>query len=294
MWIQSQIKRIDVLFSNGLAYGIMKVLGRFSLLRNIVRKMRNKKAMTSLVDNGWAVHDSDELINELVRDGYSLRLSIDADKIKKLIEYAENNDACAYMDPSLKFSIKNKEEFEKKLGKEILIAHYPNLNSTDLFNSIEDSKVLSSIAERYCGEGAFCIASQMWWTFPAKVEEDLRKKFAHFYHRDLDGYNFMKFFIYLTDVEPGDGGHFFVSGSHRPSLRDSVSEGFRIDRIDDSVIHKRYDMRNIVEMVGPAGTVIVEDTFGLHKGQTPSRNARLMACFVFGTKNYNNVQRFLV
>ena len=66
----------------------------------------------------------------------------------------------------------------------------------------------------------------------------------------------------------GDGGHFFISGSHKPSLADIANEKFRIGRIHDEVVKSRYD-ESRHEFIGEAGTVIVEDTFGLHKGQTP-------------------------
>ena len=95
-------------------------------------------------------------------------------------------------------------------------------------------------------------------------------------------------------MESGDGGHYFVSGSHKPSLRERLSEKFRINRLSDYVVSKRYRENDIKEMTGAAGTVIVEDTFGLHKGQTPSKKPRLLACFVFGMKNYNDVQRYIV
>ena len=95
-------------------------------------------------------------------------------------------------------------------------------------------------------------------------------------------------------MEKGDGGHFFVEGSHTPSVRETIKERFKIGRIADNIIQDRYEQDKIKEMVGNAGTVIVEDTFGLHKGQTPSKKPRLLACFVFGTKNYNDVQRYIV
>ena len=90
------------------------------------------------------------------------------------IEYAEINQAHAYMDPSLSFYVNDKTSFEKTIGKDILIAHYPNLNQSDIFASIESNQVLTGIAEKYCGVGATCIASQMWWTYPVDVSDAVR------------------------------------------------------------------------------------------------------------------------
>ena len=103
----------------------------------------------------------------------------------------------------------------------------------------------------------------------------------------------MKFFIYLTDVGVNDGAHFFVRGSHRPYIIHSLREKFRISRVDDAKIKEWYGDKNIIEMTGKAGSVIAEDTFGFHKGQSPTNNARLLACFVFANQAYC-VQRFTV
>lgn len=282
------------LFADGRSYGLMKIFGRFMLFRNIYRSLSRKNLMIESVHDGWCVVDEDALKTELMRKGYSLQVSVDETVISRLLDYASKHEVHAYMDRKLNFRIENKLKLENEMQDEILIAHYPNLHKSELFRTIEENEVLNSIAKFYCGENAKCIASQMWWTFPANVDDDIRDRFAHFYHRDLDGFNFMKFFIYLTDVEPGDGGHFFVEGSHRPTLRERLMERFRINRISDEIVEERFGKDKTVEMVGKAGTVIVEDTFGLHKGQTPSKNPRLLACFVFGTNNYNNVQRYIV
>ena len=287
-------RKIRVLFGNGFDYGMMKLFGRFFALRRVARALTPKKSISQIEDGGWSVESAEKTVSDLKFHGYSLGVNVETEILEKLLQYAKTNDVHGYMDPSLSFKPSDKKRFEKSFGKELLIAHYPNLHKSDLFKTIENNEVLKGIAESYCGVGAKCIASQMWWTYPAKVDDTLRSKFAHFYHRDLDGFNFIKFFVYLTDVESGDGGHFFVSGSHRPSLQERISEKFKINRLSDYMVASRYRESDIKEMTGAAGTVIVEDTFGLHKGQTPSKNPRLLACFVFGMKNYHDVQRYIV
>lgn len=287
-------RKIRALFSDGLSYGLMKILGRFMVVRKFARNFNRKNSQLVNRHDGWFISDMDMLKKELKQKGFSLNISVENSVINNLKEYANKHQVHGHMNSAWNFYIEDKDQFEKELNEEILIAHYPNLHESTLFRSIETNRVLQSIASFYCGANAKCIASQMWWTFPANVSEELRNRFAHFFHRDLDGYNFIKFFIYLTDVKSGDGGHFFIEGSHNPTIKDRLSEKFRINRISDEIIVKRYGKNKVIEMIGEAGTVIVEDTFGLHKGQTPSREPRLLACFVFGTKDYKNIQRYIV
>ena len=224
---------------------------------------------------------------------FSKNIFCKQESVEKLKKVAFEKPVYAYNDKKLKFKITEKSEFENKISKQILIAHYANLDEVEIFKKFENDVILSTIAKLYLGENARCIASQMWWTFKADVSEEVKSKAAHFYHRDLDAYQFMKFFVYLTDVNANDGAHFFVQESHRPSVIHSLREKFRISRVSDLQIEEWYGEENIIEMTGKAGSVIAEDTFGFHKGQSPTNNPRLLACFVFANQDYG-VQRFKV
>lgn len=287
------IRKICVLFSNGLAYALMKIFGRFMIVRIIARGCIRKEKKVICGDDVFQIKNPDKLLVDLKKFGFSRELEVSQAVIDELVQFAHNNPVHAYMDKNLAFSIKFKDDYQKQLGEDILVAFYPNLHEVKIFEDICNNPVLLNIARRYCGVSAECIASQMWWTFPADVNDEVRNKYAHFFHRDLDGYNFIKLFIYLTDVLQGDGGHFFVAGSHKLGFIGSLKERFRISRIADEIVYQRFGSASVIEMTGAPGTVIVEDTFGLHKGQTPTKNPRLIASFVFGTRNYNNIQKYI-
>lgn len=110
----------------------------------------------------------------------------------------------------------------------------------------------------------------MWWTAPAD-EVDLSAA-AQLFHADRDRLSFVKFFVYLTDVGPDDGPHVYVRGSHhdRPAR-------LRADRrFSDDEVLEHYAPDDLVSVEGPAGTVFVADTLGLHKGTTPTSGVRLV------------------
>ena len=95
---------------------------------------------------------------------------------------------------------------------------------------------------------------------------------AQLFHFDMDRLKFIKFFIYLTDVDEEHGPHVYVARSHvrKPSLvrRDG--------RIVDEEILSAYGADAIVEITGPQGTILAVDTRGFHKGRAPEAGDRLM------------------
>ena len=296
--MQINFSKLSYLFENGWRYATMKIFARLPLIKlnlaALVRLISMQKA-EDIRESSFFRADStlDNITQELKINGFSVNISCKEKTLADLNEAAQLNKLYAYQKKELAFDIGNKADFERNINQDILIAHYANLNNIEVFKEIEKDPILMGIAKRYLGKNAKCIASQMWWTFKADVSNDVKSKAAHFYHRDLDAFQFMKFFIYLTDVDADDGAHFFVKGSHRPNLTHSFREKFRISRVGDGKIREWYGETNIIEMTGKAGSVIAEDTFGFHKGQSPTNNARLLACFVFANQDYG-VQRFTV
>ncbi|MGP9596345.1 MULTISPECIES: phytanoyl-CoA dioxygenase family protein [unclassified Psychrobacter] len=96
---------------------------------------------------------------------------------------------------------------------------------------------------------------------------------AQLYHHDMHRLQFVKLFIYLTDVDMESGPHTLIPGTHRNRPSEMWSDG----RHTDGAVIKSGLMDNEVNIVGPAGTVFLVDTSALHKGANPISNHRLMA-----------------
>lgn len=106
---------------------------------------------------------------------------------------------------------------------------------------------------------------KVWKSYPGF---DTAKDSENF-HRDVDSFQFLKLFIYLTDVDEGAGPHVYVKNSHK-------SEHFlRISRFTDEEIYKQYG-DNVLKITGAEGSSIIENTFGIHKGQVAEKKGRLM------------------
>ena len=82
----------------------------------------------------------------------------------------------------------------------------------------------------------------------------------------------------MSDVSLAAGPHSFISKTNkRKKFKHIVAE-----RIDDKEINKFYNTEDIKIFDGKKGKIIIEDTFGLHKGTPPSKESRIVLILIFG------------
>ncbi|MBL6449861.1 hypothetical protein JMN32_26350 [Fulvivirga sp. 29W222] len=105
-----------------------------------------------------------------------------------------------------------------------------------------------------------------WWSFAGRKSAQEAQNF----HRDNDDIKFCKFFIYLTDVTEESGPHIYVEKS-------SGSQNLRkIKRLSDEEVKASFNQDLIQTLIFPKGHAFLEDTYGIHKGQLPRSENRLL------------------
>ena len=127
-----------------------------------------------------------------------------------------------------------------------------------------------AIAQEYLGFHPVQDLISMWWSAPGDQAHQSRA--AQLYHFDMDRLKFMKFFVYLTDVDETNGPHCYVRGSH---VRKPASL-LRDERISDEEIARHYDPKDLLELTGETGTILAVDTRGFHKGKPLLSKDRLI------------------
>jgi len=132
--------------------------------------------------------------------------------------------------------------------------------------AIANHPLLLDTAARYLGCKPTISNLSIWWSLPA----DGTAQEAENYHRDVDEWRFVKFFLYLSDCDESAGPHCFVRGSHRSG------RFLRIRRISDAEVGRVFAPEDQLRLTGAAGDAFLEDTFGLHKGQPPTGRRRLL------------------
>ena len=150
-----------------------------------------------------------------------------------------------------------------------------------LTDMIEDETVqeliadesLFAVSQAYLKSKPILDIISMWWSTTQKEPD---AKAAQFFHFDMDRIKWLKFFFYVTDVEKENGPHKFVEGSHRSRCipQELLKQGYA--RLSDAEVEKHFDASKLIEFTGPVGTIIAEDTRGLHKGQVLLKGHRLV------------------
>ncbi len=206
---------------------------------------------------------------DLDRDGYHIfpeRLT--SEQCDRLMAFARAQPVVGYLgDNVLPF-----DDFEQGRGQ------------CATFDLQEKISLRSADVQRLCVDPGFLRVSQaylrcepvldliaLWWSIPLGEKESSVS--GQLYHFDLDRPHFLKFFVYLNDVDDENGPHHFVRGSHR-----NVQKGALADRrFQDAEIAKCYDLaRDEVIFRAPRGTIFAEDTRGLHKGARVRSGERLV------------------
>jgi ectoine hydroxylase-related dioxygenase (phytanoyl-CoA dioxygenase family) len=154
-----------------------------------------------------------------------------------------------------------------------------DFSTQDLLNNEDVQRVLAdlsfaSIAQEYLKAIPIVDVVSMWWHTNFSDKPDGES--AQFFHFDMDRPKWLKFFIYLTDVTTENGPHFYVAGSHKTNgiPAELLNKGYA--RLKDEEINAYYSASDIIEFVAPRGTILAEDTRGLHKGKHVISGDRLM------------------
>ncbi len=131
------------------------------------------------------------------------------------------------------------------------------------------------IAQEYLGCKPLNNSIIMWWS--SLYGKSASSRAAQLYHFDMDHPKFIKFFIYLTDVDTNSGPHCYVRGTHKNKPKSLAKD----KRYSDSEIQQHYEPSEIIEIDGSRGTVVAVDTSGIHKGKLPIDRDRLIVQIEF-------------
>jgi hypothetical protein len=150
-----------------------------------------------------------------------------------------------------------------------------DLASEPLIQQIAGDPGLLNLAQSYLGCQPVLSVLAMWWSRAAEATDRERIENAQQFHFDIDRVKWLKFFVYLTDVQSSTGPHVFVAGSHRRGAQPRQFLTGANSRRDDASVEERFGDR-VVELTGPKGTVFAADTRALHKGKFPLVGERLV------------------
>ena len=170
------------------------------------------------------------------------------------------------------------------------LKNYKDLINIEIVQHIITSEYLLKIAEDYLNCSPILHNVLFWASYPGNIESTQQ------YHQDYDDIKFLKVFIYLNNVDENNGPHSYVKKSLNNIDLIKNNSGKLSERYDDDNV-KKYFSKNIINITGNCGTIIFEDTHGLHKGSNVKKGKRFVLQLVYGVSTYyhlknNNYEKY--
>ena len=141
-------------------------------------------------------------------------------------------------------------------------------------------------ANAYRGSPTKLVDLDTWYTvpFPAANERVASQR----WHRDPEDQHVVKVFVYFTDVDEDAGPFQYIRGSAEGGRYGELWSWSRAmsSRLpwarrrlypSENRVEKRIPTSDIATVVGPAGTVVICDTSGLHRGGYAKRRPRVLS-----------------
>jgi len=162
-----------------------------------------------------------------------------------------------------------------------------DLVSHEIVQKLISDESIFDFAQRYLGAAPILDLVAMWWhtTFSDLAD----KQAAQWFHFDMERVKWIKFFFYITDVDENSGPHTFVPKTHSKFGIPSRLRRRGYVRLADSEVEEYFPVTEWKEFVGKRGTLIVEDTRGLHKGKHCKSGDRLLFQLEFTTSKFGAI-----
>jgi len=161
------------------------------------------------------------------------------------------------------------------------------LASADLQRLLCDPYLLE-IARRYLGVFPVVTKPDMWWDTDC-LPTGLRPRP---FHVDSGCLRWLKVGVNLTDTTEETPHFVYVKGSHNPNkaTRPLTKRLASRMNLSDTEVREICPER-VMHLTGPAGSIILADTRGIHKGEIALRGHRLVLYFGLEGSAFNNVDK---
>ena len=146
------------------------------------------------------------------------------------------------------------------------------LKQEDPFIRLALDPRMLSLVNSYMGMHTYFRAVSLWWD---RLTEDPASE-TQLWHQDHDDVMNVKVFIYFNDVDPKGGPFCYLPRTHPPGNRRLLSPEQCGGRTTDEQMSRVAEPSDWLICTGAAGTVVVCDTCGYHKGLKPVQKDRLM------------------
>jgi hypothetical protein len=211
----------------------------------------------------------DSIARDIERNGYHVfEAKLDQGTCQRIVDFAGNATATIIPGPAGGPS-ESVYDPASPLGPRYDLAERRMFELPEL-QELATDETLMAVAQAYLRCRPVNDLVAMWWS--AAYGNAPSSEAAQLFHFDMDRLKFIKFFVYLTDVDEDHGPHVYVKSSHVRKPKAVRRDG----RISDEEILRQYGDNAIIEITGEQGTVLAVDTRGFHKGKALETGDRLL------------------
>jgi hypothetical protein len=251
---------------------VPKFLARF---RSFIINNKTKKNV-SLLNNSELIFFKEikSSVKKLSHEGYYIfEEKLSQNVVEKIKHNLENLHARSRNDSSINIKVRD----DSSLNGIYEYAEKDLMYYNEELLKLSITSTFHNIANLYFKSVPLFDFLTCWWSFPdKKINEDFN---AQLFHSDRPRLSFLKFFIYLTNVNLLNGPHVVIPKSHR--IRPLK---LRFDRrFNDEEVRKSFKEEEEKIIIGDAGTIIAVDTQCLHKGKSLIQGSRLIAQFQYSS-----------
>lgn len=160
----------------------------------------------------------------------------------------------------------------------VALAEFSNstLMGCEAIEKLVQDPLLLQIARDYLHYWPTKIERYMSWTLASKLPEEEQKRLNEpiVYHYDLvPGYNTVRIYFYITDIDASSGPHVMIKGSHENK---PLSWMLAPCQQPDSEVYQYYGKEKEIVIAGQKGLSFFQDPYCFHKATTPTTRDRLL------------------
>ena len=172
----------------------------------------------------------------------------------------------------------NVEEYAKRLAANKIsrIVIPIDLSKSTFIKKLIMSKFNVDIAKNFLKSNRFSISASCHLSSSIETTEKEKLGNAQLFHFDNDFSNFLKFYLYLTNVSFDEGPHTYINETNK--IKDK--EHILMRPISDKKVMSKYISKKTY--LGSKGTYFFTDGFGIHKGEPLKKNYRLILNVHYG------------
>ncbi|WP_036484967.1 hypothetical protein [Myxosarcina sp. GI1] len=272
----------------------MRKLARFEFVRQISRYFHSniKTASQNTLESPSLFKELNvaRVVTCLKTEGCFLGLQLPEGILQELLDFAARNYCYGNRNLQHPLLVDPKKTFPRKYR---LASYLDTHLKCDAFQRLKNDPILLEIARQYFKKPAVYLTSELCWSFPNQSSYSQMIQDAQVFHYDIDDYQSLKFFFYLTDVDLSSGAHICILKSHKNKRLWHQLIGQHTASIPDSELIKAYGEENVIQICGEKGFGFVEDTFCFHKGTMPTQKSRLLLQLEFTTNYYQEPRAYM-